>query len=135
MNPVTKLMDAIRGGTVLLTDGAIGTRLPLADSGPATCPEWFTLKRPDLLTDITLRYIEAGADIVQTNTFGANARRLAACGLTDHVDECNTLAVLTACEAAEAARHPVYVAGTVGPTGLFTTSSSSQKQGEALDVF
>jgi len=72
------------------------------------------LTRPDLLRDVAAGYVEAGAELVQTNTFGGSALKLASYGLDDRTEEVNRLAV----EAVrEAAGDRAYVSGSCGPSG------------------
>jgi 5-methyltetrahydrofolate--homocysteine methyltransferase len=81
---------------------------------PGDAPESFNLERPDVLREVAGLYLEAGAEVVQTNTFGGSALKLAAYGLDDRTEEINRLAV-------EAVREVVgdraYVSGSCGPSG------------------
>ena len=67
---------------LIFLDGAMGTMLQTAGLQPGELPELLALNRPELLTSIHRQYIEAGADIVYANTFGANCRKLAKLGVT-----------------------------------------------------
>ena len=78
------------------------------------CPELFGLEHPEVLADIHYRYVQAGADIIETNTFGANYYKLQAYGLENRVEEINQEAVRIA---KRASAGKALVAASVGPTG------------------
>jgi len=65
-----ELLSRIQQGEVLVADGAIGSLLFTMGVRPGECPESVNLSRRDLLEEIAKRYLDAGAEIVQTNTFG-----------------------------------------------------------------
>lgn len=103
------------GDRVLVCDGAMGTMLQAAGvSLDLSLPE-LSISNPDLVRRIHGAYIAAGADIIETNTFGACSTRLARFGLEGRVGEINAASVRVAREAAAAADRPVLVAGSVGP--------------------
>lgn len=102
---------------VLVADGAMGTALFEFGLQSGGCPELLNIEQPDLIAKVHTGYIEAGADIVLTNTFGGTRARLALHGLQDRVAELNGAAVAIAREAASAAGRDVVVAGSIGPTG------------------
>ncbi len=103
---------------VLCGDGAMGTSLmELADAPIDRCLEEFCLSAPDLVAKIHRQYLDAGARVIETNSFGANPARLARHGLEGRTREINTTAVRLARRAATG-RNGVYVAGSVGPLGL-----------------
>ncbi len=95
---------------VLTADGAIGTLL--YSYGLNNCHEEMNVTKPDVVKNIHTQYIDAGADIIQTNTYGANRLKLARYGLEERVVELNTAAVRLAKEAA--AGKDVFVLGTIG---------------------
>lgn len=100
---------------VVVCDGAVGTMLHAAGASlDLPLPELST-SRPELVRAIHGAYIEAGADIIETNTFGATRTRLARHGLGERVREINLAGVAVAREAATAAPRRVLVAGSVGP--------------------
>jgi len=100
---------------VLVCDGAMGTMLQAAGvSLDLSLPE-LSVSRPELVSAIHGAYIAAGADIIETNTFGACRTRLGRYGLEGRVAEINLAAVRVARDAVAAARRPVLVAGSVGP--------------------
>lgn len=99
---------------ILILDGAMGTMLQQKGLGRGECPEIFNLTHPQIMEDIHSAYIEAGCDIIQTNTFGANRFKLNEYGLGDKVVEINSRAVEIA---REAARGRALVALSAGPSG------------------
>jgi 5-methyltetrahydrofolate--homocysteine methyltransferase len=107
-------LERVDSGPVLIADGAMGSFLMERGLEPGEAPESFNLERPDVLREVAGSYLEAGAEIVQTNTFGGSALKLAAYGLDDRTEEINRLA-------AEAVREVVgdraYVSGSCGPSG------------------
>ena len=101
---------------VLCGDGAMGTALmEAADASFERCLEEFCLSAPELVTRIHGQYIDAGARVIETNSFGANAARLERHGLEGKVNEINWTAAQLARQAAQG--KDVYVAGSVGPLG------------------
>ncbi len=85
---------------VLCGDGAMGTSLmELADAPIDRCLEEFSLSAPDLVTKIHRQYLDAGARVIEANSFGANSVRLARHGLEGRVRELNTAAVRLAVRA------------------------------------
>ncbi|SHG98791.1 methionine synthase (B12-dependent) [Thermosyntropha lipolytica DSM 11003] len=107
-------MEVLLKQRILLLDGAMGTMLQANGLKPGECPEWFGVNNPEVLGEIHYRYIEAGADIIQTNTFGANRFKLMEYGLEDKVYEINSEAVRIAKEKAQG---KALVAASIGPTG------------------
>lgn len=112
--PSRPLLDALQGG-VITADGGMGTRIYEAGIASNANYEELCLGRPDLIRRIHGDFLAAGARLIETNTFGANAIRLARHGLDDKVRELNTAAVRIA---REAAGTRAYVAGAIGPSGL-----------------
>jgi 5-methyltetrahydrofolate--homocysteine methyltransferase len=111
---------------VLIFDGGTGTELFKYNlttedyGGEATngCPEWLLKTRPEIMPAIHRRYFEAGADIVETNSFGAMPHVLAEFGLQDHAEELATLAASVARGCANefaTTQRPRFVAGSIGP--------------------
>lgn len=120
------LLDALRE-RILVLDGAMGTMLqqlnPTIDDwgGPKfeNCPENLLYTRPDWIRDIHREYFDAGADMVETNSFGGHPITLAEFGLESQCHEVNVLAARLAREAADACSapgRPRFVAGSMGPT-------------------
>ncbi|MCK4872727.1 MAG: homocysteine S-methyltransferase family protein [Phycisphaerales bacterium] len=108
------LLDRLRDNPPLVADGAMGTMLFDKGLEPGACPESINLTRPDVLTEIAEEYLDAGAALIQTNTFGGTPLKLAQHGLEARTREINLAAV-------EAVRKAVcgsaYVSGSCGPSG------------------
>jgi len=102
------------GRRVLVFDGAMGTMLQALAYRRPWCPDQLNLDRPEVVEQVHRQYVAAGADIVQTNTFGATRLKLALYGLGDHTAAINERAVEIARRACEG---EALVAGSVGPTG------------------
>src|SRR5262245_7582837 len=103
-------------GSVLCGDGAMGTELMSAGAPVDVCFEELTISSADMVMRIHQSYLDAGARLIETNTFGANAARLAKYGLENRVRELNQAAVKLARKTI--GNRPVYLAGSIGPTGL-----------------
>ncbi len=104
---------------VILADGAMGTLLHARGVPIDACFDELNLSRPDLVLAVHRDYLAAGAEVLETNTFGANRFKLAEHGLEDRVQEINRAGVVLAREALEAAgKREAYVAGSVGPLGV-----------------
>ncbi len=102
---------------ILVADGAMGSMLHEAQ-GPQRCFEELNVTQPEAVFRIHQAYIEAGAQIIETNTFGANRYKLVPLGLGDQVGAFNSRGVKIAREAREAAAHEVLIAGSIGPLGI-----------------
>ncbi len=105
---------------VLVCDGAMGTMLYGKGVFINRCFESLTLSEPALVRDVHEQYLRAGADVIETNTFGANRMKLRAFGLGNRVSEINQAAAVLAREARDAASGEprAYVAGAIGPLGV-----------------
>jgi 5-methyltetrahydrofolate--homocysteine methyltransferase len=111
-----RLLKKISNGKWLVSDGAWGTFLQIKGLKPGDCPELWNIDRFDDVVDIAKKYIEAGSDMVETNSFGANRFKLEYFGLEDRAYELNKAAA----EASRAAAgSDVLVLGSIGPTGKF----------------
>jgi methionine synthase / methylenetetrahydrofolate reductase (NADH) len=102
---------------VLIADGAMGSLL-YENLGPQRCVDELNATRAEEVFRIHMAYLEAGAHVIETNTFGANRNKLAAFGLEERVVEFNHRGVKIAREAREAAKHDVLIAGSIGPLGV-----------------
>jgi len=100
---------------VLICDGAIGTMLYSKGVYINQAFETLNLTKPNLVSEVHAEYIKAGADIIETNTFGANHIKMAPAGLADKVDEINRAGARIA---RQIAGGRAFVAGSIGPTGL-----------------
>jgi len=101
-----------------LADGAMGTLLNQRGIKFEQCFDLLNLENPDLVAEIHREYIDAGAQIILTNTFGANRYKLAQHGLEHQVKEINQAAVALAREVARSTDETVLIAGDVGPLGV-----------------
>jgi len=102
---------------VLLADGATGTNFMDMGLEPGFPPDLWNVSEPQKPTDLHQMFIDAGSDIILTNTFGANAPRLKLHDAQDETYAINKAGAELAGAVAEAAARPVVVAGSVGPTG------------------
>jgi len=102
---------------VLVADGAMGSLLYEA-VGPQRCVDELNSANPESVFRVHQTYIEAGAQVIESNTFGANRHKLAQLGMADRVAELNHRGVKIAREAREAAKHEVLIAGSIGPLGI-----------------
>ncbi|HYK40360.1 MAG TPA: homocysteine S-methyltransferase family protein, partial [Candidatus Eremiobacteraceae bacterium] len=102
---------------ILIADGAMGSLLHEA-VGPQRCFDELNMLEPEAVFRVHQAYIEAGAQIIETNTFGANRFKLTPLGLGDEVQRLNSRGVKIAREAREAAAREVLIAGSIGPLGL-----------------
>ena len=98
----------------MVSDGAWGTFLYQRGLKAGECPDEWSLTHPDVVREIAISYIEAGAELVETNSFGANRFKLQHYGLQDKVSGINEAAARLSREAAGESR---YVIGSIGPTG------------------
>ncbi|MBM3313855.1 methionine synthase [candidate division WOR-3 bacterium] len=108
------LLERARQGETILADGAMGTRLLEAGLKLGACPEALNLEQPELLERIAREYLDAGAEIVQTNTFGASPLKLAAYGLAEQTEEINRSAVESV---HRAIGDQAYLVACCGPSG------------------
>ncbi len=111
---MSKLTNFLAGPGILVADGATGTQLQKAGLKPGASPEHWNLENPDAIRALHRGYIEAGANVVLTNTFGGTRFRLARHGLEGQVREINEAAAKLA---REAAGDSVFVFGDIGPSG------------------
>ena len=103
---------------VLVCDGAMGTMLYAKGVFINRCFESLNTTHPDLVVDVHGDYLRAGADVIETNTFGANRMKLRAFGLGDQVRELNLAGAALARRAVEKSGQEAYVAGAIGPLGV-----------------
>lgn len=103
--------------SILIADGAMGSMLHEA-VGTVRCFDELNTTEPEAVFRVHQAYIEAGAQIIETNTFGANRFKLAPLGLGDEVQRLNSRGVKIAREARESAAREVLIAGSMGPLGI-----------------
>ena len=129
------LQTLLAEGRPLLADGATGTNLFAMGLTSGDCPELWNAERPDRIRALHQAFVDAGADIILTNSFGANRRRLALHSLDQRAAELNRHAAEIARKVADEAGRRVVVAGSVGPTGDLIAPLGPLSEDEALDVF
>ena len=111
MNPI---LERLKNGEVLVADGALGTMLFQRGLKPGECPELFNLTHPEILDEIASLYLQAGADIIQTNTFGGSPLKLSNYQLEARIKEINGTAVSIVKKVVD---DKAYVSGSCGPSG------------------
>ena len=103
--------------SILVGDGAMGSLL-YESVGPQRCVDELNTTHAEAVFHVHQTYIEAGAQLIETNTFSANRHKLSQFGMGGRVSELNHRAVKIAREAREAAKHEVLIAGSIGPLGI-----------------
>jgi methionine synthase I (cobalamin-dependent)/5,10-methylenetetrahydrofolate reductase len=126
VKPERPILEAIQSGPLVL-DGAMGTQLYERGVLYSACFEELNVSRPELVTKVHEDYLRAGAQVIETNTFGANAMRLEKYGLHARVKEINEAAVAVARRAAQGR---AYVIGAIGPSGYFLGEASADDLGK-----
>lgn len=113
---MSRFLERLASGPPIVGDGGMGA-LVSAAVGRLRCPEEANIRAPESVLSIHLGFIRAGADLIETNTFGANRRKLAEHYLEDEVAAINEAAVKIARDAREVSGRDVFVAGSIGPLG------------------
>ena len=119
---------------LLLCDGATGTQL-YAHGLTSALPEPANVEQPDVVKGVHLSYLRAGAELIETNTFGANAAKLGMHGMASRVEELNRAGVALAKEAARLHGQNVWVAGSMGPLPPDSTGAGLFSPASARNVF
>jgi 5-methyltetrahydrofolate--homocysteine methyltransferase len=128
--------DRLAQSVVLVADGATGTMLQAAGLEPGAAPERWNLENADAIRDLHRGYVEAGADLILTNTFGGSRVRLAREELADSAYEINLAAAKLAREVSrEAQGRDVYVLGDIGPTGQMLAPLGTLSYEDAVAAF
>src|SRR6185369_17533730 len=117
---------------VWVADGAMGTMLYAKGAFINRCFDVLNLSLPALVRDVHQEYLRAGAEFIETNTFGANRKRLATFGFADKVRLINQAGVRIA---REAARDQAFVAGAIGPLGVHLQPLGTVSLREARAIF
>jgi homocysteine S-methyltransferase len=129
MQPFRELLETDR---IHVFDGAMGTMLYAKGVYINRCYDELNLSNPDLVREVHAEYIRAGADIIETNTFGATANKLQQYGLEGNLHEINVIAAKVA---RDAAGDRAYVAGAIGPLGVRIEPYGPTSFDEARDLF
>ena len=116
----------------LVFDGGMGAMLLSLGLSPGECPEYWNILKPEIVMQIHKAFIEAGAEVIQTNTFGANHIKLANFGLENEVFQINKAAVINA---RKAAGSKAQIALSVGPTGEILEPWGIFAFDDAIDIF
>jgi len=109
--------ELVGNGATVVADGAMGTMLMANGLEFGDPPEVWNLEHPEIIRRVQRSYLDAGSQIILTNTFGGNRLRLELHGREDRVDQLNRTAAVLARVEANAADHAAIVAGDIGPTG------------------
>jgi homocysteine S-methyltransferase len=132
----TSFLDRLRSGPPIVADGGMGALL----SGAVPrlrCPEEANLRAPESVVALHASFIRAGAELIETNTFGANRRKLAAHFLEEDFERINSAGVRLAREAREVSGADVWIAGSIGPlgdVGRYDPSEYSRQFGEQAEL-
>jgi 5-methyltetrahydrofolate--homocysteine methyltransferase len=120
------------GGKVLVSDGAMGTMLFANRNVESKIPDEVNLTAPDVVQAVHAAYVEAGSDIIETNTFGATRLKLERTGLADRVREINLAAVKNA---RAAAKDTTLIAGSMGPVGQLIAPMGKRKYEDVVAAY
>src|SRR2546421_5798057 len=113
---LSRFLERLGSGTPIVADGGMGALL--ASAVPRLrCPEEANLRAPESVLDVHLGYIRAGADLIETNTFGASRPKLAQHFLEEEFAAINSAGVRLAREAREGSGREGFIAGSIGPPG------------------
>ena len=113
---MASVLDRLHVGPPIVADGGMGPLLSAA-APRLRCPEEANLRAPDTVVSLHLSFINAGAELIETNTFGANRPKLAARYLEDDLGAINEAGVKLARDARQVSGREVFIAGSIGPLG------------------
>jgi methionine synthase I (cobalamin-dependent)/5,10-methylenetetrahydrofolate reductase len=116
-----RFQDRLEAGPAIVGDGGMGALLSAAVPRLRS-PEEANLRAPDAVVSLHVSFINAGADLIETNTFGANRRKLSQHFLEDELERINSAGVKLARDAREVTGRDVFIAGSIGPLGEPATS-------------
>jgi 5-methyltetrahydrofolate--homocysteine methyltransferase len=131
----TTLQDLLASEDPVIADGGMGTMLIALGLEHGAAPEMWNVERPDDVRRVHRGYIEAGAQIILTNSFGGNRLHLGMHGLSERVAELNVAAARLARAEADAAERPVAVGGSMGPTGRMLAPMGDLDYDDVVSVF
>ncbi len=128
----------LESGPPVVADGGMGVILSAAVAGLRT-PEEANLRAPDAVVAAHVSFVNAGAELIETNTFGANRRKLAQHYLEDDVERINSAGVKLARDAREVTGRDVFIAGSIGPVGEHDREPFTEQarilEGRGADLF
>jgi 5-methyltetrahydrofolate--homocysteine methyltransferase len=127
-----KIVEVVKTGKVLVSDGAWGTFLQKKGLKAGECPELWCLEHADDVKDIAKGYIDAGADMIQADSFGGTCFKLEHYGLADRAAEINEAAARISREAAGDAN---WVIASIGPTGKMVVGDDEKEDYEGDDLY
>jgi 5-methyltetrahydrofolate--homocysteine methyltransferase len=130
-----RLQSLLDRKSILLADGAMATNLFPVGLKPGDAAEFWNLSAPRKITDLHQQFVEAGADILLTNSFGANACRLQRHNKAGDVRTLNIAAAHLARSVAKTAQREMIVAGSIGPLGCEITPTGAMQPDEAVRLF
>src|ERR1043166_2078661 len=113
---MSAFLTRLEQGPPVVADGGMGALISAAVPR-LRCPEEANVRSPDSVVSVHVAYIRAGAELIETNSFGANRPKLAASFLEDEFEAINSAAVRLAREAREMTGGDVYIAGSIAPLG------------------
>src|SRR4051794_5255694 len=116
----TRFLERLQHGPAIVADGGMGALLSAAVPR-LRCPEEANLRAPDAVVSLHVSFINAGAEVIETNTFGANRRRLGTHFLEDDFEQINSVGVKLARDARQISGRDVFIAGAIGPIGEAAT--------------
>jgi methionine synthase I (cobalamin-dependent)/5,10-methylenetetrahydrofolate reductase len=111
-----RFLERLENGPVIVADGGMGALITSAVPR-LRCPEEANVRAPEAVVSLHVGYIQAGAELIETNTFGANRRKLASHYLEDEFEAINSTGVRLAREAREISGKDVFIGGSIGPLG------------------
>jgi methionine synthase I (cobalamin-dependent)/5,10-methylenetetrahydrofolate reductase len=138
-----RFLQRLEGGPAIVADGGMGALLSAAVPRLRS-PEEANLRAPDAVVSLHVSFINAGSDLIETNTFGANRRKLSHHFLEDELETINSTGVKLAREAREMTGRDVFIGGSIGPLGEPATSRVRRElfaeqaailDGRGVDVF
>ena len=112
----SSFLERLANGPPITADGGMGVLVSSAVPR-LRCPEEANVRAPESVVDLHLGFIRAGAELIETNTFGANRRKLATYFLEQELEQINSAGVKLARDAREVSGRDVYIGGSIGPLG------------------
>lgn len=132
---MARFHDLLKEKGHLLADGAVGTNYMGMGLQPGEAPEAWNFEAPEKVKSLHQQFVDGGADIILTNTFGGNRHRLKLHDLQDKVHEVNKTAAKLAGDVAATAGRPVLIGGSVGPTGELFQPLGTMTHEDAVAAF